>query len=232
MAQVDPKLGQEVKDYLTSKGLETPFNPNDLSVDDKLDAIEAAWTSIFNTLGYDLNDDSLRESPRRIAKKILFDENSGLDYDNFPKMTTVENKMAVEGEFVMVKNIKFVSSCEHHASIMYGVGRNYEGITIAYIPKDRVLGISKLARIAEFFSKRYTIQERTTNQILEALKYVLETDDVAVYVDGKHTCMTARGISDPGASTVTFAGDGEFKNNESIRKDFLSQAREGIDSVR
>lgn len=232
MAQLDTILGAEVHQHLVSKGLETPFITNNLDDDEKLDIIEEAYKTIFTTLGYDLSDDSLTESPRRIAKKILFDENAGLDYDNFPKCTTVENKMSAEGEFVMVKNIKFVSSCEHHASIMMGSGRNYEGITIAYIPNDKVLGISKTARVANFFSQRYTIQERVTNQIMEAFKYILGTEDVAVYIDGKHTCMTARGIKDPGASTVTFAAGGKFLNDPDIRKDFLNQAREGIDSCK
>lgn len=232
MAQVDSSLGEKVRQHLISKGLETPLKPNSLTDDQKLDVIEQAWTTIFNTLGYDLSDDSLTESPRRIAKKILFDENSGLDYSQFPKCTTVENKMAAEDEFVMVKNIKFISSCEHHASIMYGAGKNYEGITIAYIPHDRVLGISKTARVAEFFCKRYTIQERTTNQILEAFKFILGTDNVAVYIEGKHTCMTARGINDPAAVTVTFAGDGLFKFDPNVRKEFLAQARESLAAAR
>lgn len=218
-------LGREVHKHLVSMGLETPMINNGLSTDEKIDKIEGLMEQVMNALGLDLEDDSLAETPHRIAKMYVKEIFSGLDYENFPKCTTVENKMAAEDEFVAVKNIKVTSTCEHHFLPFIGTGSGYAGAIIAYIPKEKVIGLSKLSRLVEFFARRPQIQERLTRQIAESLKYILGIEDVAVYIDAIHTCMTTRGVNDTGASTVTCAMSGKFLQDDNIRKEFLSLAK-------
>lgn len=221
MSKKNPELGKQVEAHLEKVGLQTPWKDNGLTDEQKIAAIEALMTDVMNVIGLDLEDDSMVETPKRIAKLWVNDYFSGLKSENFPKCTAVENKMSAEDEFVCVKNINVTSVCEHHWLPFVGTNPGYAGATVAYIPKDKVIGISKLPRIIQYLCKRPQIQERLTNQIMEVLKFVLETDDVAVYVDAVHTCMTTRGIADPGASTVTVAMDGKFKDDGAIRKEFL-----------
>lgn len=218
--KADTILGSEVKQYLESKGLLTPTTDNKLSYDKKKKLIEKHFTAIMETLGLDLSDDSLNETPTRVAKMYLNDLFWGLDWDNFPKCTTVENKMAAPNEFVLVKNMEFNSTCEHHFITIYGK------VSIAYIPKERVMGLSKMARVARFFAANPSVQERTTHQIAEALKFILKTEDVCVYVDAVHYCMRARGVRDSGSSTVTMAASGKFADDtSSLRREFLSNLK-------
>lgn len=225
MAQTDAKLGKKVHDHLVSIGIETPMKDNGLSNDQKIQEITAHMEQVLDLLGLDRQDDSLVDTPRRIAKMWVNESCAGLDYDNFPKCTTVENKMAAEGEFVAIQNIRVTSICEHHFVPFVGVNSTYGGAVVAYIPKDNVLGLSKAARVVEFFSRRPQVQERLTNQIAEALKVICETEDVAVYMNATHLCMTTRGALDPGASTVTCALGGQFLENDNIRKEFLNLAK-------
>jgi len=219
------QLGKEVHKHLVSLGLETPMKSSGLSTEQKIEKIEELMTQVMQALDLDLGDDSLAETPHRIAKMYVKEVFSGLDYNNFPKCTTVDNKMSAPDEFVAVKNIKVTSTCEHHFLPFIGTGSGYAGAIIAYIPKDTVIGLSKLSRLVEFFARRPQIQERLTRQIAETLKYILDIEDVAVYIDAIHTCMTTRGVNDPGASTVTCAMNGKFLTDDNIRKEFLSLAK-------
>lgn len=214
----DNALGQQVRSHLEKKGLLTPVTSqvND-EYEEKFTRIKSSMTDILETLGLDLSDDSLSETPSRVAKMYLNDLFWGLDWNNFPKCTTVENKMSSPEEFVLVKDIATCSTCEHHLVVIDS------NVSIAYVPRGRVLGLSKLARVAEFFAAVPAVQERTTQQICEALKCILSTDDVIVHISGVHYCMKARGVKNFTASTTTLAAGGVFKGKDSsLRQEFLS----------
>lgn len=199
---------------LRKHGLETPLAPSGLSEDEKQATIQAHFTEIMRTLGLDLGDDSLQDTPRRIAKMYVREIFSGLDYRKFPKLTVVDNKMRVD-EMIKIKNIELFSTCEHHFVAIDGKA------TVAYIPKDKVIGLSKINRIVRFFAQRPQIQERLTEQVLLALQTLLETDDVAVSICAEHYCVKARGVMDATSDTTTTALGGSFKANPSTRKEFL-----------
>lgn len=203
-----------VRDALIERGLETPMVENGLTRDEKYEAIKASMTDIVNTLGLDLRDDSLVETPHRIAKMYVDEIFSGLSYENFPKITVIENKMDVE-EMVKVDKIAVVSTCEHHFVTIDGASR------VAYIPKDKIIGLSKINRIVRFFAQRPQVQERLTQQVLVALQTLLETDDVAVTIDATHYCVKSRGVMDVNSSTQTTALGGQFKEDHRTRAEFL-----------
>lgn len=228
MAQTDPALGKKVHDHLVSLGIETPMINTGLTTSQKIEAITARMSDVLDLLGLDRSDDSLVDTPRRIAKMWVNESCAGLDYQNFPKCTTVLNKMSAKDEFVSIGNIRVTSICEHHFVPFVGVNPTYGGAVIAYIPKDNVLGLSKAARIVEFFARRPQVQERLTNQVAEALKVICETEDVAVFMNATHLCMTTRGALDPGASTVTCAMGGRFQSDDNIRKEFLALAKQSF----
>ena len=213
--KTDPELGHRVHEHLVLNRVETPTVPNDLSDADKTNAIEHHFRGIMEALGLDLTDDSLIDSPRRVAKMFVSEIFWGLDYDNFPKCTAVENKMRYD-EMVVERNISVMSSCEHHFVVIDG------NATVAYIPGQHVLGLSKLNRIVEYFSKRPQIQERLTEQIYFALQYILGTDDIAVVVDAIHYCVRSRGVEDHGSSTVTSKFGGRFRTDPALRAEFMS----------
>ena len=213
--KTDPELGHRVHEHLVLNRVETPTVPNDLSDADKTNAIEHHFRGIMEALGLDLTDDSLIDSPRRVAKMFVSEIFWGLDYDNFPKCTAVENKMRYD-EMVVERNISVMSSCEHHFVVIGG------NATVAYIPGQHVLGLSKLNRIVEYFSKRPQIQERLTEQIYFALQYILGTDDIAVVVDAIHYCVRSRGVEDHGSSTVTSKLGGRFRTDPALRAEFMS----------
>jgi len=213
--KTDPELGHRVHEHLVLNRVETPTVPNDLSDVDKTNAIEHHFRGIMETLGLDLTDDSLIDSPRRVAKMFVSEIFWGLDYDNFPKCTAVENKMRYD-EMVVERNISVMSSCEHHFVVIDG------NATVAYIPGQHVLGLSKLNRIVEYFAKRPQIQERLTEQIYFALQYILGTDDIAVVVDAIHYCVRSRGVEDHGSSTVTSKLGGRFRTDPALRAEFMS----------
>ena len=203
-----------VRDTLVERGLETPMLPNGLTRDEKYRKITAAFTDITRTLGLDLNDDSLSETPHRIAKMYVDEIFSGLDYGKFPKITAIENKMQVE-EMVQVDNIDLVSTCEHHFVTIDGSAR------VAYIPGERIIGLSKINRIVRFFSQRPQVQERLTQQILVALQTLLGIEDVAVTINAVHYCVKSRGVMDTNSTTRTTALGGAFKANAATRAEFL-----------
>jgi GTP cyclohydrolase I len=218
--KTDPELGRKVHEHLVKMGVETPTVSNNYDRKEKIDHIEAHFTHIMRILGLDVNDDSLAETPKRVAKMYVNEIFWGLDYEAFPKCTTVNNKMKYN-EMVVERNVSVQSNCEHHFVIIDGLA------TVAYVPKDRVLGLSKINRIVEYFSKRPQIQERLTEQIFHTLQYILDTEDVAVMIDAQHYCVKSRGVEDTGSSTVTSRLGGGFKSDIAVRNEFYSIARSG-----
>lgn len=216
----DPILGNQIHEYLVKMGVETPTVENGLSRTDKIEIIERKFKDIMNTLGLDLTDDSLEETPKRVAKMYVGEIFWGLDYDAFPKCTTVDNKMKYD-EMVVERNVNVQSNCEHHFVIIDGLA------TVGYIPHEKVLGLSKINRIVEYFSKRPQIQERLTEQVFHALSYILETDNVAVVIDAQHYCVKSRGVEDVGSSTVTSKLGGCFKNESAVRAEFMNIVNKG-----
>ena len=219
--KTDPELGLRVHEHLVKMGVETPtIDSSKLDRKDKIVEIERSFAHIMHVLGLDLTDDSLNETPKRVAKMFVNEIFWGLDYEAFPKCTTVDNKMHYN-EMVVERNVSVQSNCEHHFVIIDGLA------TVAYVPNQKVLGLSKINRIVEYFSKRPQIQERLTEQIFHTLCYILETDDVAVLIDAQHYCVKSRGVEDTGSSTVTVRLGGGFKSDPSARNEFLSIARMG-----
>lgn len=209
------EAAQSVRDALIAKGLETPVVETGLNRDQKYQAIKTAMTDVVKTLGLDLTDDSLEETPHRIAKMYVDEIFSGLDYSSFPKITAIDNKMQID-EMIKVKDINMQSTCEHHFITIDGLAQ------VAYLPNKKVLGLSKINRLVQFFAKRPQVQERLTQQILVALQTVLETEDVAVSIDATHFCVKARGIMDASSSTKTTALGGAFKKNITTRAEFFA----------
>ncbi|AYC07102.1 TPA: GTP cyclohydrolase I FolE [Vibrio cholerae] len=207
-----------VKDALERRGLETPMQPNLATPAEKKEKIEQHMREILNLLGLDLTDDSLEETPQRIAKMYVDEIFSGLDYANFPKITVIENKMKVS-EMVKVKDITLTSTCEHHLVTIDG------SAAVAYIPRGKIIGLSKINRIVRFFAQRPQVQERMTQQILVALQTLLESDDVAVTIDATHYCVKSRGVMDATSVTTTTALGGIFKSNPATRAEFLHGLR-------
>jgi GTP cyclohydrolase I len=218
--KTDPELGYKVHKYLVEMGVETPMNHNKLVRTDKIHIIEGHFKSIMETMGLDLTDDSLIETPKRVAKMYVNEIFWGLDPEAFPKCTTVDNKMHYN-EMVVERNVNVQSNCEHHFVVIDGLA------TVAYVPNQKVLGLSKINRIVEYFSKRPQIQERLTEQIFHALCYILDTPDVAVMIDAQHYCVKSRGVEDTGSSTVTVRLGGGFRTDPAARNEFLSIARMG-----
>lgn len=216
----DPVLGRQVHDHLVKMGVETPTVENGLSRTDKIEIIEKKFTDIMTAMGLDLSDDSLVETPLRVAKMYINEIFWGLDYDAFPKCTTVENKMRYD-EMVVEREVNVQSNCEHHFVIIDGKA------TVGYIPNKKVLGLSKINRIVEYFSKRPQIQERLTEQVFHALSYILETENVAVVIDAQHYCVKSRGVEDVGSSTVTSKLGGCFKNEPAVRAEFMNIVNKG-----
>ncbi|MCH8493035.1 MAG: GTP cyclohydrolase I FolE [Idiomarina sp.] len=209
------KEAELVREALASKGLETPMRANELTREQKYEQISALMTDVVDVLGLDRNDDSLRETPHRIAKMYVDEIFSGLDYANFPKVTLIENKMQVD-EMIKVKDISFNSTCEHHFVTIDGTAR------VAYIPSKRVIGLSKINRIVRFFAQRPQVQERMTQQILVALQTLLATENVAITIDAVHYCVKARGVMDVNSRTQTTSLGGIFKSDERTRFEFLA----------
>ncbi|MGI1999609.1 GTP cyclohydrolase I FolE [Shewanella frigidimarina] len=205
----------KVQQALVAHGLETPLVPSDMTSEQKYQRIKGLMTEVVSTLGLDLTDDSLAETPHRIAKMYVNEIFSGLDYANFPKITQIDNKMGVE-EMVKISNISVVSTCEHHFITIDGFAK------VAYIPKDNIIGLSKINRIVRFFAQRPQVQERLSQQILVALQTLLATDDVAVSINATHYCVKSRGIMDTSSSTQTTALGGSFKANPASRAEFLA----------
>lgn len=219
--KTDKELGARVHAHLKSIGMETPMNEDSgykySAQEHKISEIAKHFTEIMNILQLDLTDDSLIGTPQRVADMYVKELFTGLDYDNFPKATVIKNKM--DAGMVVEKNVKVMSNCEHHFVTISG------GACIAYIPGVNVIGLSKINRIVNFFSRRPQVQERLTNQIWHTLSYILETEDVAVYIDAVHYCVKSRGVQDMNSSTVTSKLGGAFMSHPETRAEFMSIAR-------
>lgn len=192
----------------------------DISNEEKIAKIEIHFKEIMETLGLDLTDDSLKGTPRRVAKMFVKEIFKGLDPQNKPRVSNFSNKYKYS-EMLVEKNITLYSTCEHHFLPIVGKAH------VAYISKGTVIGLSKLNRIVEYYAKRPQVQERLTIQIVNELKKALGTDDVACLIDAKHLCVNSRGIQDITSSTVTAEYSGEFKN-ESVRNEFLQHIRSEV----
>lgn len=214
MASYDPELGKRVHEHLVERGVETPALHVDMDPLAKKIMIEQNFATIMRILGLDLSDDSLADTPKRVAKMYVDEIFSGLDYKNFPKCTTVDNKMHYD-EMVVERNITAISSCEHHFVTID------QKVDVAYIPKQKVIGLSKLNRLAKFFAQRPQIQERYAEQLFHALSFILETEHIGVVVRGKHYCVAQRGVEDASSFTVTSKLGGAFKAEMIVRKEFM-----------
>ncbi|NUN04876.1 MAG: GTP cyclohydrolase I FolE [Bdellovibrio sp.] len=196
----------------------TPMIQNGLSNEDKIEKITAKFTDIMETLGLDLDDDSLRETPRRVAKMYVNEVFGGLDQKKFPKVTVIENSMKYD-QMIVVQNISCLSFCEHHFLPIDGFA------TVAYIPNKKVIGLSKINRIVQYFSRRPQVQERLTKQITDCLQFILGTEHVAVHINAKHYCVIMRGIQDAGSTTSTADLRGHFKSRQETREEFLQHCK-------
>lgn len=195
--------------------IETPLKDNAFDLDDdlKIELIQKHFKEIMEILGLDLTDDSLKGTPYRVAKMYVKEIFSGLNPENKPKIALFENKYKYN-EMLVEKNITLFSNCEHHFVPIMGVAH------VGYISNGKVIGLSKINRIVQYFSKRPQVQERLTVQIANELKKVLETDDVAVVIDAQHLCVSSRGVEDRTSSTVTSHYGGKFAE-EAKKQEFL-----------
>lgn len=219
MASYDPVLGEQVNAHLRFVGVETPMATQPVFTPEHTKyTIEHHFKQIMTALGLDLTDDSLVDTPRRVAKMYVDEIFSGLNYAHFPKCTTVQNKMHYD-EMVVERDITAISVCEHHFVTID------QKVNIAYIPKNKVLGLSKLNRIAKFFAQRPQIQERYAEQVFHALELILGTEDIAVVVKGRHYCVAQRGVEDSSSYTITSKLGGCFKSDSSVRKEFMDLIR-------
>lgn len=210
-------LAQAVRDRLESKGIETPMSGPIGSNFAKVVTVQDHLRQIMIALGLDLSDDSLMNTPRRVAKMYCEEVFYGLDYENFPECSTFENKMQVDE--MISGSCSINSFCEHHLVPFIGVAH------IAYIPNTKILGLSKFNRVADFFSRRPQVQERLTSQIMETLKMVVDTEDVAVVIRATHYCVHLRGVKDLNSSTVTSKMSGRFMTIPALRAEFLALTR-------
>ncbi|MBC3846710.1 GTP cyclohydrolase I FolE [Winogradskyella echinorum] len=202
---------EDIGDDHLFTGLETPMKPNafEMSNTEKKERISILFSEIMDVLGLDLNDDSLQGTPDRVAKMYVEEIFSGLDPKNKPKVALFDNKYQYN-QMLVEKNITFYSNCEHHFVPIIGKAH------IAYKSSGKVIGLSKLNRIVQYYAKRPQVQERLTNQIANELKTVLNTENVAVIIDAKHLCVSSRGIKDDTSTTVTTYYGGEFNTASKI----------------
>lgn len=208
------ELGRRVHEHLTTLSIETPFEPGEIV---RRFEIADCMHRIMENLGLKMNDDSLQQTPERVAKMYCDEVFYGLDYERFPKCTTFENKMTYDE--MIVTDCTVMSLCEHH--FVPFIGNAFVG----YIPRHKVLGLSKFNRVVDFFSRRPQVQERLTVQIYAALCYILDTDDVAVVMKAEHLCSKLRGVKDARASTSTSKLGGRFMSKPELRAEFLALTR-------
>lgn len=207
----------ELGDNHISTSVDTPLREDAFDLDDnlKMALIEDHFKEIMSILGLDLTDDSLKGTPKRVAKMYVKEIFSGLNPANKPKIALFENKYSYN-EMLIEKDITLFSNCEHHFVPIIGKAH------VAYISNGKVIGLSKINRIVQFFAKRPQVQERLTMQIGKELKKILETEDIAVIIDAKHLCVSSRGVEDNTASTITSYFGGKFKN-ASVKAEFYNQ---------
>ena len=199
--------------------IETPLRDDafEMSDDEKIVIIQKNVNEILTTLGMDMSDDSLKGTPKRVAKAYVKELFGGLNPKNLPTSSTFDNKYQY-GEMLVEKNITVFSTCEHHLLPIYGKAH------VAYFAQDRVVGLSKMNRIVDYYSRRPQVQERLNIQIVKALQKILKTDDVACIIDAKHMCVNSRGIRHIDCSTVTGEFGGKFKD-KLTKREFLDYIR-------
>jgi|TARA_B100001094_G_C18049257_1_gene729147 GTP cyclohydrolase I len=199
--------------------IETPLRKDafELSDQEKISIIQKNVKEILYTLGMDMTDDSLKGTPKRVAKAYVNELFGGLNPENMPVGSTFNNKYKYS-EMLVEKNITVFSTCEHHLLPIYGKAH------VAYFSNSNVIGLSKMNRIVDYFSRRPQVQERLTIQVVKALQEILKTDDVACVIDAKHMCVNSRGIKDKDCSTVTGEFGGKFKD-QSVKREFLDYIR-------
>ena len=202
---------EDIGDDHLHTGLETPMKTDafKLSDSEKKERIAILFEEIMDVMGLDLTDDSLQGTPKRVAKMYIDEIFSGLNPENKPKVALFDNKYQYN-QMLVEKNITFYSNCEHHFVPIIGKAH------VAYISSGKVIGLSKLNRIVQYYAKRPQVQERLTNQIANELKFILDTEDVAVIIDAKHLCVSSRGIKDDTSSTTTVYYGGKFNSSEKI----------------
>lgn len=215
---IDLDLGTDIHQELFRLGLEDGPYLRDPDQDDAKTELSIGVRKSFEWLGLDLTDDSLCDTPDRFARMVVDELCWGLYYENFPKCTTVLNKMGYD-QMVLVRDIQTTSLCEHHLQTIDGFTH------IAYIPDKKVMGLSKFARVVEFFARRPQIQERLTEQVFAALAFILGTQDIGVVINATHFCMKARGVGQQQATTQTDKMGGRFLENPSLRSEFLNAIR-------
>ena len=199
--------------------IETPLRDDafEISDDEKISIIQKNVKEILETLGMDIADDSLKGTPKRVAKAYVKELFGGLNPKNLPTSSTFDNKYQY-GEMLVEKNITVFSTCEHHLLPIYGKAH------VAYYAKDRVVGLSKMNRIVDYYARRPQVQERLNIQIVKALQDILKTEDVACIIDAKHMCVNSRGIRHIDCSTVTGEFGGKFKD-KLTKREFLDYIR-------
>ncbi|MBT8301597.1 MAG: GTP cyclohydrolase I FolE [Maribacter sp.] len=202
---------EEIGDDHLYTGIDTPMKANafDMSDEEKKENIAQLFAQIMDVMGLDLNDDSLKGTPKRVAKMYIDEIFSGLNPANKPKVALFENKYRYN-QMLVEKDITFYSNCEHHFVPIIGKAH------VAYISSGKVIGLSKLNRIVQYYAKRPQVQERLTNQIAVDLQTILNTDDVAVIIDAKHLCVSSRGVKDDTSATVTSFYGGSFNTPHKI----------------
>jgi GTP cyclohydrolase IA len=230
--QTNSELGLKVRDYLRSKGLLNIEREDQTPSNIKKECLEDLFGQIIYTLGLNPEDGNLTDTPKRLAKLYVNELFGGLDWTKFPKCTTVDNQFVGYNNFVLLKDIKIVSVCSHHFMPFFGVKGNADGTatfgpgcTIAYIPKNKVLGLSKFSRIVNFLGARPNTQETLTAQIAETISFITESDDVAIAINASHTCMSLRGAQDSNANTITLYCKGKFLEDDKLRKEFLNSSK-------
>lgn len=215
LTKVDLLHADEMGDEHVGSSAETPLRPDAFEMDDqlKMELIAKHFKEIMHILGLDLNDDSLKGTPYRVAKMYVQEIFGGLDPKNKPAVKLFENKFNYD-EMLVEKDITFYSNCEHHFVPIYGKAH------VAYISAGKVIGLSKINRIVQYYSRRPQVQERLTVQIANELKEILQTEDVAVILDARHMCVSSRGIKDYDSKTTTSHYGGKF-NKETVKQEFL-----------
>jgi GTP cyclohydrolase I len=200
-----------------SSSVETPMRKDafDLSDEEKIDRIESHFRQIMETLGLDLTDDSLAGTPKRVAKMFVKEAFSGLNPKNKPVARLFENKYNYD-QMLVEKDITFYSHCEHHFVPIYGKAH------VAYFSSGKVIGLSKINRIVQYFAKRPQVQERLTVQIGKELERILQTQSIAVVMDANHMCVASRGVSDTNSKTGTAYFSGKFKDDDNVKREFLN----------
>lgn len=206
---------EEIGDEHIMTSVDTPMREDafEMSDDEKMAQIEYHFRQIMETLGLDLTDDSLKGTPKRVAKMYVKEIFSGLDPKNMPSVALFDNKYQYN-EMLVEKNISFYSNCEHHFVPIFGKAH------VAYIANGQVIGLSKLNRIVQHFAKRPQVQERLTMQIAKELQKILGTEDIAVMIDAKHLCVASRGVKDDTSSTITSYYGGKFQD-DATKAEFL-----------